>query len=216
MLPPVSESTSLGTIETRIPARLDRLPWSRFHRMVVISLGTVWILDGLEVTIVGSIAAQLLEKDRRLTVTASPVLTAGSIYVAGACVGALITGQLTDRFGRRKLFLLTLVLYLVATVATTFAGSALYSYIARFCAREPALAVHPRARRGGRADRLQHRGRRALGDGEELEEPDRSISVNQRKTITFRTIASTACKEYPRRAKRRELAARRISWKRPV
>src|SRR3954470_5256820 len=122
----------LGTVETRVPARLDRLPWSRFHWLVVIGLGTVWILDGLEVTIVGSIAARLTSADSGLGLTDSQVLTAGSIYVAGACVGALFFGQLTDRFGRKKLFLVTLVLYLVATIATAFAGSAIYFYVARF------------------------------------------------------------------------------------
>ena len=127
-----SDAAELRTIETRVPARLDRLPWSRFHWLVVIGLGTVWILDGLEVTIVGSIAARLQEDDSGLALSASQVLTAGSIYVAGACVGALFFGQLTDRFGRKKLFLVTLVLYLIATVATAFAGSALYFYIARF------------------------------------------------------------------------------------
>jgi MFS family permease len=125
-------SAELKTIETRVPARLDRLPWARFHWLVVIGLGTVWILDGLEVTIVGSIAARLTEKGSGLALTDSQVLTAGSIYVAGACVGALFFGQLTDRFGRKKLFLVTLILYLVATVATAFAGSAAYFMVARF------------------------------------------------------------------------------------
>jgi MFS family permease len=122
----------LGTVKTRVPARLDRLPWSRFHWMVVVGLGTVWILDGLEVTIVGSIAARLTEKDSGLALSDSQVLTAGSIYVAGACVGALFFGQLTDRLGRKRLFLTTLVVYLIATIATAFAGSALYFFVARF------------------------------------------------------------------------------------
>jgi hypothetical protein len=74
----------VSTIETKIPSRLDRLPWSRFHWMVVIGLGTVWILDGLEVTIVGSIAARLTEEDSGLALSPSQVLTAGSIYVSGA------------------------------------------------------------------------------------------------------------------------------------
>src|SRR5688572_29158618 len=91
-------SAGLRTIETRVPARLDRLPWSRFHSMVVIGLGTVWILDGLEVTMVGSIPARLQEEGSGLQLSASQVLTAGSIYVAGACSGALFFGQLTDRF----------------------------------------------------------------------------------------------------------------------
>src|SRR5919107_4643640 len=127
-----TESVELGTIETRVPARMDRLPWARFHWMVVIGLGTVWILDGLEVTIVGSIAARLTSEGSGLALSESQVLTAGSIYVAGACLGALFFGQLTDRFGRKKLFLITLVLYLVATVATAFASSALFFYVARF------------------------------------------------------------------------------------
>ncbi|HEX5782913.1 MAG TPA: MFS transporter [Solirubrobacteraceae bacterium] len=92
----------------------------------------MWILDGLEVTIVGAIAARLTEEDSGLVLSQSQVLTAGSVYVAGACLGALLFGQLTDRFGRKKLILITLVVYLVATVATAFAESALYFYIARF------------------------------------------------------------------------------------
>src|SRR3954452_22722881 len=128
----MSANVEMSTIETRVPARLDRLPWSRFHWMVVIGLGTVWILDGLEVTIVGSIAARLTSKDSGLGLSDSQVLTAGSIYVAAACVGALVFGQLTDRLGRKKLFLGTLRLHLAATIATAFAGSAAYFFIARF------------------------------------------------------------------------------------
>jgi MFS family permease len=122
----------LGTIDTRVPGRLDRLPWSRFHWLVIIGLGTVWILDGLEVTIVGAIGSRLTEKDAGLGLTASSIGTAAAIYVAGACLGALFFGQLTDRFGRKKLFTLTLALYLVATVATAFATSPLWFFIARF------------------------------------------------------------------------------------
>src|SRR3954467_2899890 len=120
------------TIETRIPARLDRLPWSRFHWMIVIGLGTVWILDGLEVTIVGSIAARLTEKGSGLTLNASQIGTAAAFYVAGACVGALIFGQLTDRFGRKKLFMVTLGVYIVATIATAFSFAPWYFFAARF------------------------------------------------------------------------------------
>src|SRR5829696_865591 len=125
-------SADLQTIETQVPARLDRLPWSRFHWLVVIGLGTVWILDGLEVTIVGSIAARLTDPDSGLALSDSQVLTAGSVYVAGACLGALFFGQLTDRFGRKRLFLITLSLYLVATVSTAFAQTALPFLITRF------------------------------------------------------------------------------------
>ena len=272
----------LQTIETRIPARLDRLPWARFHWLVVIGLGTVWILDGLEVTIVGAIAARLTEEDSGLVLSQSQVLTAGSVYVAGACAGALFFGQLTDRFGRKKLFLITLVVYLVATVATAFAESALYFYIARFftgagiggeyAAINSAIDELIPARVRGRVDLIingsywlgaaggalgalilldtsifapdlgwrlafvlgavlgvailivrRHvpesprwlfiHGRdedaeRIVGDierdveqetGQQLEEPGNSITVRQRKTISFRTIASTAFKTYPQR-----------------
>ncbi len=121
-----------GTIETQVPARLDRLPWSRFHWLVVIGLGTVWILDGLEVTIVGSVASRLTEKGSGITLSAGQIGTAAAVYVAGACIGALFFGQLTDRFGRKKLFLITLALYIAATGATAFAFSAWYFYAARF------------------------------------------------------------------------------------
>ena len=121
-----------ATIETDVPARLDRLPWSRFHWMIVIGLGTVWILDGLEVTIVGSIASRLTEKGSGLTLDPSQIGTAAAFYVGGACLGALFFGQLTDRLGRKKLFLVTLALYIVATVATAFSFTAWYFYAARF------------------------------------------------------------------------------------
>jgi MFS family permease len=111
-------SAALGTIRTQIPARLDRLPWSRFHWRIVIGLGTVWILDGLEVTIVGTIAPRLTEAGSGIDLTSADIGTAAAIYVAGACAGALLFGQLTDRYGRKRLFMATLVLYLLATVAT--------------------------------------------------------------------------------------------------
>jgi MFS family permease len=121
-----------GTIRTKVPARLDRLPWSKFHWMVIIGLGTVWILDGLEVTIIGSIGDRLTEGGSGITLDASNIGTAAAFYVGGACVGALFFGQLTDRFGRKKLFLVTLGLYIFATVATGFAWTAWYFYAARF------------------------------------------------------------------------------------
>ena len=101
-----------GRITTDIPARMDRLPWARWHWMVVIGLGTVWILDGLEVTIVGSMSEALKPESTGLGLTSSDIGLAGAIYVAGACLGALFFGQLTDRFGRKKLFLLTLGVYI--------------------------------------------------------------------------------------------------------
>jgi MFS family permease len=124
-------SVQTGTIETNIPGRLDRLPWSRFHWLVVVGLGTVWILDGLEVTIVGSIASRLTEKGSGIELGAGQVGTAAALYVAGACVGALFFGQLTDRFGRKKLFIITLAVYLAATAATAFAWTAWYFYLCR-------------------------------------------------------------------------------------
>ena len=93
-----------GTIKTQEPARLDRLPWSRFHWRVIVGLGTVWILDGLEVTMVGSVAARLTEPDSGIPMSPGQIGIAASIYIIGACSGALFFGQLTDRFGRKKLF----------------------------------------------------------------------------------------------------------------
>jgi MFS family permease len=121
-----------GTIETRIPGRLDRLPWARWHWLVVIGLGTVWILDGLEATIVGAIASRLTDPESGLGLSESQVGLAASVYVLGACLGALFFGYLTDRFGRKKLFMITLVLYLVATVLTAFSMNPLWFYGCRF------------------------------------------------------------------------------------
>ncbi len=120
------------TIRTAIPARLDRLPWSRFHWLVVAGLGTVWILDGLEVTIVGSIASQLTQKGSGISISTSQIGTAGAVYVIGACLGALFFGQLTDRFGRKKLFMITLAVYIVATAATAFSFAPWFFFLCRF------------------------------------------------------------------------------------
>ncbi|MGA9748806.1 MAG: MFS transporter [Nocardioides sp.] len=128
----MSAGVETGKITTDIPARMDRLPWSRWHWLVVIGLGTVWILDGLEVTIVGAMSQALKSEDTGLGLSSSDIGLAGAIYVAGACLGALFFGQLTDRFGRKKLFLLTLGVYTFATVLTAFAPSALWYFIARF------------------------------------------------------------------------------------
>ncbi|WP_377642806.1 MFS transporter [Oryzobacter terrae] len=128
----MASDVETGRITTDIPARMDRLPWSRWHWLVVIGLGTVWILDGLEVTIVGSMSEALKPDDTGLGLTSSDIGLAGAVYVAGACLGALFFGQLTDRFGRKKLFLVTLGVYTVATVATAFAPNPLWYFIARF------------------------------------------------------------------------------------
>ena len=129
----MSSDVQTGTIRTQIPARLDRLPWSRFHWKVIIGLGTVWILDGLEVTIVGSISGRVGEKGAGVGIAAANVSgLAASLYVAGACVGALVFGQLTDRFGRKKLFMITLGVYLLATTLTAFSFSPVWFYVFRF------------------------------------------------------------------------------------
>src|ERR1700760_2655504 len=125
-------SVETGRIETNIPARLDRLPWAKFHWMVVIGLGAVWILDGLEVTIVGAIAPRLTEPGSGIAISTAQIGTAAAVYVAGACVGALFFGQLTDRFGRKKLFLITLGVYILATVATAGAWTAWFFFLCRF------------------------------------------------------------------------------------
>jgi MFS family permease len=107
-------------VETMIPRRLDRLPWSRWHWLVVIGLGITWILDGFEVTLVGALASVLTKADT-LHLSTQQASSAGTWYLIGACGGALGFGYLTDRFGRKKLFMITLGVYLVFTVASALA-----------------------------------------------------------------------------------------------
>lgn len=128
----MTHGVETGRITTDIPARLDRLPWSRWHWLVVVGLGTVWILDGLEVTIVGSMSDALADPKTGLGLSSFDVGLAGAVYVAGACVGALFFGQLTDRFGRKKLFLITLGVYTAATVLTAFSMTPMWYFVARF------------------------------------------------------------------------------------
>src|SRR3978361_2525121 len=116
----MASGVETGQVPTDLPARLDRLPWARWHWVIVIGLGTVWILDGLEVTIVGSMSDALKPESTGLGMSSFQVGIAGATYVAGACIGALFFGQLTDRFGRKKLFLITLGVYTVAPVLTAF------------------------------------------------------------------------------------------------
>ncbi|MEH0634007.1 MFS transporter [Streptomyces bottropensis] len=129
----VTDPKSPGVITTAVPARLDRLPWSRWHWTIVIGLGTVWILDGLEVTVVGNIAGRLSEEGSGLPITSAQVTgMAAALYVAGACAGALFFGRMTDRFGRKKLFMVTLLVYLAATALTAVSFSTWWFFLFRF------------------------------------------------------------------------------------
>ena len=119
-------------IETNAPARLDRLPWSRFHWQVVTALGVAWILDGLEVTLVGALSAALKDP-RALDLTESQIGLTASAYLIGAVIGAVVFGRLSDAFGRRRLFFITVGLYLAATVASglswNFAAFAFFRFL---------------------------------------------------------------------------------------
>ena len=127
-----SDAMTLRTIETDIPARMDRLPWSKWHWMVVVGLGTVWILDGLAVTIVGAIGGRLTEEGSGLELTATQIGSAGSAYILGACLGALYFGRLADRLGRKKLLMLTLAVFLAGSVATAFSMNYVFFLACRF------------------------------------------------------------------------------------
>ena len=118
-------------IETDIPQRLDRLPWSKWHTRVIVALGTSWLLDGLEVTLVGSLSG-ILQSRQGLSLSDAQVTGAATTYLAGAVLGALFFGWLTDRLGRRKLFLITLATYSIATVLTAFAHNYLFFALVRF------------------------------------------------------------------------------------
>jgi MFS family permease len=117
--------------ETRIPERLDRLPWSRFHTRLVIALGITWVLDGLEVTLAGSVAGALRESPA-LRLTDAQVGLSASFYLIGAVIGAIGFGWLADRWGRKRLFWITLIVYAVATGATALAGNFSMFALCRF------------------------------------------------------------------------------------
>ncbi len=113
----MSHAGAGGWFETDLPARLDRLPWSSWHARAVLALGITWILDGLEVTLVGAVAG-VLREPQTLHLTDSQIGASASAYLAGAIIGALVFGRLTDTLGRRKLFFVTLAVYLAATLMT--------------------------------------------------------------------------------------------------
>lgn len=118
-------------VKSNIPARLDRLPWSAWHWRIITALGTSWLLDGLEVTLVGSLAG-VLQSPSGLRLTDPQVSLAATIYLAGAVLGALFFGYLTDRLGRKRLFLVTLATYSLATLASAFTHSLVPFAICRF------------------------------------------------------------------------------------
>jgi MFS family permease len=270
-----------GTVTTKVPARLDRLPWSRWHWRIVIGLGTVWILDGLEVTIVGNISGQLAKPGSGIAISQGQVSGLGAAtYVLGACIGALFFGWLTDRFGRKKLFMITLGTYLTATALTALSFTAWWFFLFRFLtgfgiggeyaainsaidelipsrhrgliditingtywagaalgavATVPALSglpvgvgwrlcfglgvvlglvillvrrnvpesprwllIHGRSQEAERlVDSIEEQVRRETGV--KLPEPQRAITIRQRRTIGFATIAKTMIRRYPRR-----------------
>src|SRR2546430_5407599 len=106
-------------IESYVPARLDRMPWSRWHWLIVVSLGATWILDGLEVTLAGSLGG-ILTRPETLGLSDTQVGASATFYLGGAVIGALLFGYGTDRFGRKKLFFITVAVYLIGTALSAF------------------------------------------------------------------------------------------------
>jgi MFS family permease len=128
---PVSAGGEPGVFATLIPARLERLPWGRFHVLVIAALGITWILDGLEVTLAGSVAGAL-KASPALHFSDPEVGIAGSAYLSGAVLGALFFGWLTDRLGRKLLFFITIAVYLIATALTGLAWNGATFFLFRF------------------------------------------------------------------------------------
>jgi MFS family permease len=126
-------ATAVPSFRSLVPARLDRLPWTRFHWRVILGLGAAWILDGLEIQIVATVGTVLQDK-QTLHLTAADVGLLGSVYLLGEVVGALFFGWLTDRLGRRRLFLITLITYLLASGIAGFGTSLWFLLIFRFIA----------------------------------------------------------------------------------
>ena len=128
----IAPAVQIGAIiATDIPARLDVLPFGRFHLLVIVALGITWILDGLEVTLAGALSGEL-KASTALGLSDAQIGLAGSCYLAGAVLGAFLFGWLTDRLGRKKLFTITLAVYLVATAASGLAWNALSFVLFRF------------------------------------------------------------------------------------
>jgi MFS family permease len=135
---PALTDTSPGAIRSLIPARVDRLPWSPFHTRMVIALGVAWVLDGLEITVASSVAGALSKADT-LNMSSTAVGAIATVYLVGEVVGALVFGRLSDRLGRRNLFMVTLGVYLIGSGLTALtlgasAGWVVYLYATRFIA----------------------------------------------------------------------------------
>ncbi|MFL6135813.1 MAG: MFS transporter, partial [Nocardioidaceae bacterium] len=138
-----TESTSAGTagggtIQSLIPARIDRLTWAPFHTRMVMALGTAWVLDGIEITIAGAVAAVLTE-DATLGLSSTQVGAIATVYLLGEVFGALFFGQLSDKLGRKNLFVVTLGVYLVGNALTAFTwgnsvAALTFLYVTRFIA----------------------------------------------------------------------------------
>src|SRR4051812_36385658 len=131
-----NQARTPGVIRSLIPARIDRLPWSPFHTRMVVALGVAWILDGLEITVASGVVA-LLTKKETLGLSTTQAGAIATVYLAGEVVGALFFGRLSDKLGRKKLFIITLAVYLVGSGLTAFtlnggAGWLLFLYATRF------------------------------------------------------------------------------------
>src|SRR5215207_3792099 len=127
---------SSGVVRSLVPARMDRLPWSPFHTRLVAALGVAWVLDGLEITVASSVAGALTQTDT-LHLSSAAVGAVATVYLAGEVIGALFFGRLSDRLGRRSLFMVTLAVYLVGSGLTALtlgsgAGWVGYLYATRF------------------------------------------------------------------------------------
>src|SRR5256712_12777824 len=125
--------TPSGVVRSLVPARMDRLPWARFHSRLVIALGVAWVLDGLEITI-ASLVGPVLQSEHTLHLSSVDVGRAASAYLLGEVAGAWCFGYLSDRLGRRKLFIVTLGLYLIADGLTAFAVTSAVFVFFRFFA----------------------------------------------------------------------------------
>ncbi|HUS63779.1 MAG TPA: MFS transporter, partial [Kofleriaceae bacterium] len=133
MSEPSGASSEADVVRSLVPARMDRLPWSAFHWRMIIALGITWILDGVEIGLASAIG-QVLRKEETLALSTEVVAISGGLYLFGEVVGALYFGRQADRLGRRKLFVVTLALYLIANALTALSFSTWFFLLTRFVA----------------------------------------------------------------------------------